>query len=228
MNYDEEAPFEIAQYREMQKALPGVEALYSLMLAQIEIALPAGGQVLVVGAGGGREVEALLASEIPFDVVGVDPSNDMLDIARWYSQQSERPEKAKLIQGLTKDVPRPDGGFDAATSVLVMHFLPDDDSEGGKLAYLKSIRERLKPDGLIIHADVSFETNHADIAPVFLRHARLAGLPEETMSAAPKAISTMPIIGTSRLADLYKSAGFSLPELFFQTLWYRAWYARAV
>ena len=228
MNYDEDAPFEVAQYREMQKALPGVEALYSLMLAHIEIALPSGGPVLVVGAGGGREIEALLASETSFDVVGVDPSKDMLDIAHLYAERSALKHNVKLIQGLTGDVPKPDGGFVAATSMLVMHFLPDDDSEGGKLAFLKSIRDRVEVNGILIHADVCFENNQADISPVFLRHARLAGLPDETMNAVPKAIAGMPIISASRMSELFQAAGFSPPDLFFQTLWYRAWTARAV
>ena len=83
MNYDEEAPFDIARYREMQKALPGVDALYRLALAHLETALPQGGRVLIVGAGGGREVEALAGSDVPFLATGVDPSADMLAIARY-------------------------------------------------------------------------------------------------------------------------------------------------
>ena len=228
MNYDEDPPFEIARYREMQKALPGADTLYTLMLAHIEIALPSGGRVLVVGAGGGREVEALLGSDMPFGVVGVDPSRDMLDIARWYAERGGRSDKVQLLQGLTDDIDKPAKGFDAATAMFVMQFLPDDDSDGGKLAFLKAIRERLGQDGLLVHADVSVENCRDRIAPVFLRHARLAGLPEDAVSVGLKVIAAMPVVGAARTSELFQAAGFSAPALFFQTLWYRAWTARAV
>ena len=53
MDYDTEPPFEVANYRKMQQALPGADALYQLMRAQCEVAMPEGGHVLVAGAGGG-------------------------------------------------------------------------------------------------------------------------------------------------------------------------------
>ena len=68
MDYDEEPPFEISRYRDMQKALPGVDALYRLMLAQLETGMSKGGHVFVVGAGGGREVEALCNSQTSFQM----------------------------------------------------------------------------------------------------------------------------------------------------------------
>ena len=230
MNYDEEAPFDIARYREMQKALPGVDALYRLALAHLETALPQGGRVLIVGAGGGREVEALAGSDVPFLATGVDPSADMLAIARWYADAGPRPEAVTLVQGVAKDVAAPAGGFDAATSMLVMHFLADDASDAGKSSYLGTIRERLRPGALLLHADVSFDDDDARTAftPVFMRYAALAGLDEEAAAAGPGVMETMPIISARRTEDLLTANGFGEPRLFFQALWYRAWGAKAV
>ena len=84
MNYDEAPPCSVSRYREMQKALPGVDALQRLVCAHLEAASPAGGMVLVVGAGGGRDVEAIAASMLPFRIAGVAPSIALLDIARAY------------------------------------------------------------------------------------------------------------------------------------------------
>ncbi|MEM8794261.1 MAG: class I SAM-dependent methyltransferase [Pseudomonadota bacterium] len=228
MNYDDGAPFEVARYRHMQKALPGVETLYTLMLAQIETALPTGGNVMVVGAGGGREVEALLGSSFDYVITGVDPSAEMLAITRWFAKKSGHEDRLKLVQGLTETVAPPETGFDAATSILVMHFLPDDNTSNGKLAFLKSVRERLTSGALLVHADVSFDTYPDEIEGVFLNHARLAGLSEDDAAVGPKTIATMPIIGTTRLTELFDEAGFSQPTLFYQALWYRAWIAKAV
>ncbi len=229
MDYDKEPPVEVSRYREMQKALPGVEALYRLMLAQFESALPDGGHVLVVGAGGGREVEALCNSERLFRHTGVDPSDDMLEIARWYANQSARPDDAILVRGTTADIEPPEGGFDAATSLLVMHFLPDDDCENGKSTYLREIRDRLKPGALLVHADISFKTDKefASLSPVFQRHAVLAGLDGEQMTAGAEMIASLPIISPVRTETLLEESGFANPQLFFKTLWYHAWIARA-
>ena len=230
MDYDKNPPVEVSRYREMQKAMPGVEALYRLMLAQLEVALPEGGHVLVVGAGGGREVEALSNSTVPFRIMGVDPSGEMLDIARWYADQSARNDDAKLIQGTTADIKTPAEGFDAATSLLVMHFLAADDSENGKAAYLRAIRERLKPGALLIHADVSFddEKELGAISPIFQRHAILSDLDGEQMAAGADMMATLPIISPARTETLLEENGFKKPSLFFKSLWYHAWVAKAV
>ena len=227
MDYDQAPPFEIARYRELQNALPGVDALYRLMQAQLEAELHCGGEILVVGAGGGREVEALCNSVVPFQVTGVDPSKDMLKIAQWYADQSVSPEFVKLIEGTSTDVVAPDGGFDAATSLLVMHFLNDEASEHGKHAYLKAIKERLKPGGVIIHADISFDSiaDFDKLKPTFLRHAMLTGLAKEDVKAGPDMIASLPIISGADTETLLTDSGFTDPQLFFQTLWYRAWVA---
>lgn len=229
MNYDDDAPFEVARYREMQKALPGAGALYRLTRAYLETSLPEGAHVFVVGAGGGREIENIAASDRQFLITGVDPSKDMLNIARWFADASGRPESVTLVEGVASDVEAPSAGFDAATSLLVMHFLPDDQSAGGKLSYLRTIRERVRTGGLLIHADVSVEEEVGVKAfeAAFLQHARLAGLGPEDASRGPDIIGAMPIVSAARTETLLSEAGFSNPTLFFQALWYRAWVARA-
>ena len=229
MNYDETAPFKVAAYREAQKALPGADALYRLLVAHIEAALPQGGNLLVVGAGGGREIEALGSSSIRYEMTGVDPSEDMLAITQWYAEQAGASNRVQLLQGELPDVSAPPGGFDAATSMLVMHFLPDREGDGGKAAYLAAIRERLRKGAILLHADVSFEgrATFERVKPTFLQHARLAGLGEDLASAGPKTIEGLPIIGPERTVELLTSAGFASVELFYAALWYRAWVAYA-
>lgn len=229
MNYDKEPPVEIARYREMQNALPGVDALYRLMLAQLESNLPRGGHVLIAGAGGGREVEALCNSELPFFQTGVDPSEDMLKVAQWYADQSACPDDVKLVQGTCADAQSPRDGFDAATSLLVMHFLSDDDSVSGKSAYLQEIRECLKPGATLVHTDISFDGKRefTALSPVFQRHAVLAGLDGEQMAAGANMIATLPTISPMRTEQLLHESSFEKPQLFFKTLWYHGWVARA-
>ncbi|MEO1044534.1 MAG: class I SAM-dependent methyltransferase [Pseudomonadota bacterium] len=229
MNYDD-APFAVQRYREMQKALPGADALYQLCRAQLETYLPLAAKVLVVGAGGGREIENLGASESNYAITGVDPSEQMLEIARYYASICQQRARIELVTGTVADLPLTDTRFDAATSLLVMHFLQDDDGADGKRAYCDAIRERLKPGAVLLHADVSFDNaeDFQTIVPVFRRYGALAGLAEEEVEAGPGIIQAMPIISSHRTAALLQAAGFGAPQLFFQSLWYRAWMTKAI
>jgi tRNA (cmo5U34)-methyltransferase len=83
---------------------------------------------------------------------GFDPSESMLSIARKKVAAASLENKIFLVLGLIDDVAEKD--FDAATSILVMHFLPDD---GTKLNFLKGIADKLKPGALIVLVDLEGE-----------------------------------------------------------------------
>lgn len=220
------SPFDVAAYREMQKGLPGAEALYRLVRAVWETALPDGGELLIVGAGGGREIEALGECETPFRATAVDPSAKMLDAARFYAAKAGAEDRIEFIEGTVEDVPLAPR-FDAATSLLVMHFLADN---GAKSDFLKQLRARLKPGATLVHADVCLEDPAAFEAyrPLFLRQAALAGLSEDKAALGPAIIADMPIVDTKRVAALMKDAGFGPPRSLFSALWYHAVVTEAV
>jgi len=226
MNYDEQAPFPVPAYREMQKAIPGVEGLYRVVAAVLGTQVTAGGTVLVVGAGGGREIELLAPSGLR--VVGVDPSAQMLAAAGAQAELLGSAARVRLIQGYVSDLPDTLHA-DGATSLLVMHFLPDVPGSEGKAGYLQAIRQRLRPGAPLLHADVSFADAAAfdRLAPVFLRHAELAGLSPEQAALGPRVIRDLPIVSEARTAALLEAAGFASPTLVFQALWYRLWWATA-
>jgi tRNA (cmo5U34)-methyltransferase len=76
----------------------------------------------------------------------------MLSIARKKVAAASLENKISLVLGLIDDVAEKD--FDAATSILVMHFLPDD---GTKLNFLKGIADKLKPGAPIVLVDLEGE-----------------------------------------------------------------------
>ncbi len=129
MDYDDSPPMPVDRYLEAQRVIPGVETLYAVLRSVLDANCAPGARVLVIGAGGGREVEALLPSPRRYRLLGIDPSADMLAIAKGFVTDDARVE---LRQAMLEDVPERD--FDAATCCLVMHFLPDD---GTKLAFLR-------------------------------------------------------------------------------------------
>lgn len=213
-------------YRQMQRALPGVETLYHLLRAVAQTRLADGDTVLIVGAGGGREIETLAASPQRLNFVGVDPSAPMLALAQSYADKAGVSERTQLIEGTIEAAPgAPLAGL--ATSLLVMHFLPDD---GAKAAFLAAIRARLRPGAPLLLADLSPSdaSEFAALTPLFLAHAGLMGLDRERIALGLDVMAGLPTVSPTRTIALLAGAGFGAVVPVFQGLWYRAWLATAV
>ena len=233
MDYDAAPPMPVADYRRIQAVIPGLEALYRCLRATLDASLPTSADVLIVGAGGGREIEALAPSDKVYRLTGVDPSADMLSVARDYAVLADAMDRTVLVKGTVDDLAG-DLQFDAATSMLVMHFLPDD---GTKLDYLRAIRRRLHSGAPYIHADVSVANREmfARLSPVVEAHGNLVGLPPEVSSAPGRHIGKMAfdgpmalVIPETRTLALFEEAGFRPVAPIFRGLWYAAWWAEAV
>lgn len=225
-------PIPASKYRRVQHVMPGVDALYRCIRAICDAKLEQDANILIVGVGGGREIEALAASPKHYRLTGIDPSDAMLDVACEYVTSAEASERVELIRGLTADLPET-ANFDAATSILVMHFLTDD---GSKETYLGEIRKRLKPGATYLHADVTFgdRAEFEAQASAMREHAKLVGL-EEIADAPPDAIAKMAfaqptssIMSEARVLELFASAGFRVIAPFYRGFWYAGWWLEAV
>lgn len=231
MNYDECAPFPVKKYREFQRIIPGIDGLYEALLAIFHYELGQNASILIIGAGGGREIELLSRSEQKFELLGVDPSADMLEVARSYIP-ADAASRVKLHQGYVADID-PKLQFSAATSVLVMHFLPDD---GEKAQYLKDIRSKLKVGAPYIHVDVSIESDKEaeNCGDVIARHGERIGAPAEVrndpgkMAQEKRLAENSYVVTPARNRALLEEAGFEIVSPFFRSLWFTGWWARAV
>jgi len=231
MDFDTKPPVPVAEYRAFQDIIPGINSLYASFYAIFEESLCAEANILVAGAGGGREIETLAGSPNKYTLLGVDPSHDMLEVARTYIP-SDAGERVQLVQGYVEDLPM-DRVFDGATSVLVMHFLPDD---GSKKRYLEAIRARLVEGAHFIHVDVSIESDleAISLSPVLTRHGAMAGLPDHVLTGpaafacAMRAADKRCIVDPERNRALLEEAGFEVISPFFRSLWFTGWWGRAV
>lgn len=214
----------VAHYRDWQRVVPGLDGLYNGMRAILEAELASGAGVLIVGAGGGREIEQLGASRHDFRLTGVDPSPEMLALAAQHGGS----DRVTLVPGLVDDLPA-DRLFDAATSLLVMHFLAGLDA---KRAFLRAIRARLKPGAPYLHADVSLESeaHFARLAPAFGSHAELMGFDADFARGATGMLAQMTdgrAISEAATLALFGECGFRPISPFFRGLWYAGWWAEA-
>jgi len=81
-------------------------------------------------------------------VAGIDPSPEMIATARKKAQRKGL--QIDFQSGVIEDLPYPDASFDAVTSSLMMHHLPDHLQVQG----LAEIYRVLKPGGRLLIADI--------------------------------------------------------------------------
>lgn len=205
-------------YRELQRSIPGLDTIYRLTEALIADHPGDPPRVLVVGAGGGREIEAIGASVPAANLTAVDPSADNLALARLIAGPAP---DIRFVEGRVEDLPT-DETFDVATSLLVMHHLPDD---GAKLNYLRAIRSRLASGGTFVHADICVDDPDAvqRLASIYQAHASHIGANPEAIQLELRTIPALPVVPPARIETLFAQAGFAPPQEVFRSLWYRCW-----
>lgn len=111
-------------YRELQRAVPCLDAMYRLVHALVAGHGTFAPQVLVVGTGGGREIEAFRNSAALVRINFVDLSARNLELARAVAGADGASPEISFIGGTVEDVPEGET-FDVVTSLLVMHHLCD-------------------------------------------------------------------------------------------------------
>ncbi len=208
----------VAMYRELLRSVPGLDTIYRLtevVVADHPAAMP---RVLVVGAGGGREIETILAGVPASSITAVDPSADNLALARHVAGNAT---DIRFVEGRVEDL-RPYETFDVATSLLVMHHIADN---GAKLAYLRAIRARLAAGGLLIHADICHDdpAEFERLVPIYKAHAQHIGVTAGATQLELQTSPTLPVVPSYRVHALFEQAGFAAPREVFRSLWYRCW-----
>ena len=133
-----------------RRVIPGYESLFPMVTSILDPAMPQACRVLVVGAGTGIEVLALKTARPDLEIVGVDPSEPMLTLAKTRLHEAGILGGVSFHHGYVHEVPLTPS-FEAATLINVLHFVSDD---GGKAALLTDIAERLSPDAPFVLFDL--------------------------------------------------------------------------
>ena len=206
-----------------RQVIPGYLTLFPMIGAVIDPELPPGARVLVVGCGTGIELVTFKGIRPDLRLHGVDPSAQMLDLARQRIARTGDAEGISFQLGYAADValaPR----FDAATLINVLHFVPDD---GGKAALLRDIGRRLKPGGVFVlfdlHGDPGSE-EHERYMPAWERYWRIRGMSAGEMAAFKDRIRHgIHFAPAARVVELAREAGFAEPRRFYRSLLYGGW-----
>lgn len=226
IDFDTNPPVAVDEYEQMASlALPGYEVMYTFVLACLRSYLPETANLLVVGAGGGVELVRLGQGNPQWQLLGVDPSAKMLAIAEQKIAQHQLSQRIKLIQGYVQDLPT-DTVYDAATSILVMHFIPDEDS---KLAFLKGIAQRLKTSAVFILIDGYGTKGSPELEKIIATvhsYWQETGFPVDKQKQFMENFNNgVYPLSEAKILELLHQAGFSNVIRFYTGLWIGGWMA---
>jgi tRNA (cmo5U34)-methyltransferase len=215
-------PQAVSRYAEGPvKQVPGFHGMQRMTELLLAEAVPADGHVLVLGAGGGLELKAFADVRPGWRFTGVDPSAEMLKLAR--ATLGSQGSRAELHEGYIDTAP--EGPFDGATCLLTLHFL----TAGERLHTLQELRRRLKPGAPLVTAHHSFPLDEGGRERWLSRYAAFAaasGVPEKDTKNAAAAISArLPLLSPAQDEALLHEAGFERIEMFYAAFTFRGWVA---
>ena len=216
-------PAAVARYAQNPPRLvPGFSDLQRMTRLLLAETAPADGRILVVGAGGGLELRAFAEAQPGWRFLGVDPSAEMLKLARL--TLGRLVDRADLHEGYIDTAP--EGPFDGASCLLTLHFVP----HAERLATLVEIRRRLKPGGTLVvaHHSVAEAPARDRWLDRFAAFASDNGVEFDKAKGGARALGDqLPILAPEAEVDLLKAAGFVDPQLFYAAFTFRGWVARA-
>jgi tRNA (cmo5U34)-methyltransferase len=215
-------PDSVARYAEGPiRQVPGFLALQQMTRLLLAERVQDDGHVLVLGAGGGLELKAFAEAQRGWRFCGVDPSAEMLGLA----ERTLGPlgSRVDLCQGYIDSAPS--GPFDAATCLLTLHFIPEQE----RRRTLIELHRRLKPGAPLVVAHHSFPQDDGEKAKWLARYAAFAaasGVPAANAESAIAAMSErLPLLSPQQDEALLRQAGFADVALFYAAFTFRGWVA---
>jgi tRNA (cmo5U34)-methyltransferase len=217
-------PAAVAAYADgPPRLVPGFADMQRMCLLLMAENAPPDARILVLGAGGGLELEVFAEAQAQWQFDGVDPSAEMLQLAQ--TRLHAHLPRVRFYQG-TIDV-APAGPFDAACCLLTLHFLAREE----RRRTLVELRRRLKPGAPFVAAHFSFPQD-AGVRERWLARctafAISSGIAPDKARAREKGLGAqLPILSPEDDEAVLREAGFSGVELFYAALGFRGWVATA-
>ncbi len=195
--------------------VPGYEALFNMSLALLQTELGPRAKVLVVGSGTGAELLTFGKTMPRWTFTAVEPSPQMMGQCKAKVEQAQLADRVELHQGYLDEISTGEQ-FDAATLILVLHFVPDN---GSQYALLRGISQRLKRGGSLILVHHFGDTQSEMFQHMFaawVNYHILKGMPPaRAHHILDEATKTHHFISEARTLELLNSVGFGEVERFY-------------
>ncbi|GCE09631.1 class I SAM-dependent methyltransferase [Dictyobacter aurantiacus] len=228
IDFDKNPPMPISEYEQTVKSVNiGYDLTFQLTECFLQALDKSDLRILVIGAGGGAEIERFLPQHPGWKITGVDPSQQMLEQAQARVTGFHLEDRVALVHGTIEQL-QSETRFDAATCLYVLHFLPDAE----KLDLLRNIRDRLQPGAplYLISAvrpttaeiNTTNSTLSADFTGAWRHYGESMGMPAERMAGIvarlTEQMSQSQAATADRVQELIHEAGFTQVAPFYSML----------
>lgn len=213
-------PEVVARYAEGPvRIVPGFRDLQRMACVLLAEHMGENGQVLVLGAGGGLELKVFAEAQPFWRFCGVDPSPQMLDLAR--STLGSLTSRVQFHEGYIDDAPS--GPFDGATCILTLHFMPEEERRRA----VAEVFQRLKPGAPFVVAHHSFPQDEPEKTLWLSRFAAFGPDPGLSFANREQMIAAirdgLPAMSPEMDEAILREAGFSDVALFYAGFTFRGW-----
>lgn len=149
-----DASFVAAYTEQAPRTVPGYHDVHTMASVLLAERAPADARVLVLGAGGGLEVKVFATAHPGWTFLAVDPAAAMLDLA--VATLGPLASRMDVHRGYVTDAPN--GPFDAAAGMLVLHLTERED----RLRTVADVHRRLRPGAPFVVMHVSYPHDDDD------------------------------------------------------------------
>lgn len=210
----------------IRRLAPGYDALQNAVASVLASRLPNTAHLLVAGAGTGEEIVRLGQAHPDWHFTAVDPSPDMLDRCRTRVADAGLDGRVEHVCERVESMPE-EQHFDAATSLLVAHFIH---GEEAKQRYFRVLAQRLRPGAPLAWADLYRPSAKQDFRRLWTAwreemSTRMAA--DEVSRAFERIKDGISFVRPGTLARIVRAAGFAAPTQIYQHLLWGAWVAEA-
>ncbi len=211
----------VSKYRSLQSSVPGLSALYGHIGEWLRKTCRSDSRVLIVGCGGGREIELLAQLDMVRGVTALDPCEQYLADAKSAAASSTFPAPIEFVRGTVADLPENDR-YDVVTLLMVLHSINDDASES---ELLRALRSRLRASGRMVLADICFDTEAPLDAMIddYRRHASKLSTADALVDLEIRAVAARLHRTATRLDTLLQAGGFDPGARIGVAGWYQAY-----
>ena len=207
------------------KLAPIRDAL-DLLIRMVLSDLPADAHILCIGVGTGKELIDLAQAFPQWRFTAVEPAAPMLDICRQRAEECGIASRCTFHEGYLDSLPE-SGSFDAATCILVSHFILQREERRN---LFRQIAARLRPGGYLVNADIASDMSssaHKSLFEVWMQTLKYSEMPAEQVEKFRVSFGQdVAVLKPQEVESIIVSSGFDAPVLFLQAIFIHAWYSR--
>lgn len=214
-----------SSYDQQWSRMAPINSALHLLTSAVLAGLPARAHILCVGAGTGAEILALAQAFPQWRFTAVEPSTPMLAVLRARAEEQGIAARCLFHAGYLDTLPANEA-FDAATALLVSHFIQE---RQARIAFFQRIAERLRPQGTLVSADLAGDLaadDCQDLLEAWFRVMSGAASTEGVARMREAYRRDVAVLPPQDVHDIIRHGGFEAPVRFFQAGMIHAWYAR--